>query len=522
MEPLTEEQKRQQQGAVQPTIGNTAGTPAPTTGVSATPVQSTPVNNTISSIQKGNARTYLRRGSRGDDVKKVQRILGTDATGKTLVEDGIYGSKTRGAVKAFQRQHKIKDDGVVGPDTVARLNAVNDLRNFKPQMDGILPNKEEQPQAGIVEQPVEQQPAQEAKPIDQKSPTDGLDSILSLYTSPEQEEKYRKASMTRQRINAVADALKHIGNIYHVSRGATPQEFIDTSEAERQRYMRDKALRDKNNEKFISYQQARDALEAKKKQLAFENGLKLAEQDRKNRDTDADIRYKGLLGNEAQARAYKTGKEAMWVDPLNRDKLANSAVKRDVDQQNAQSQRMSARAAQTNAGANWVRAKETVRRNKYLEDKDVRQYATPFGNISSHKPLDSKQLAQLHDYGKQHGYFKDDAASDNEIRNFLQRNGKSSTKEDIKEYRVMSALRQHQDMGDFATGKLGWEFSLDDQSMQQAWQEPQTQQTSSSWGAPWMNNGGGRTNIPGFGGFSGGGSSQQSSQKKSISGFGGR
>lgn len=59
----------------------------------------------------------LRMGSRGLDVKKLQEKLGIKA-------DGIFGRQTLGAVKEYQRQHGLQDDGVVGFRTNAILNNI--------------------------------------------------------------------------------------------------------------------------------------------------------------------------------------------------------------------------------------------------------------------------------------------------------------------------------------------------------------------------------------------------------------
>lgn len=56
----------------------------------------------------------LRRGSRGDDVKRIQRVLGTTV-------DGDFGPRTEGLVKSFQIAHGLTADGVVGPKTWAAL-----------------------------------------------------------------------------------------------------------------------------------------------------------------------------------------------------------------------------------------------------------------------------------------------------------------------------------------------------------------------------------------------------------------
>lgn len=61
--------------------------------------------------------TTLKKGSRGEDVKKLQAKL-------CLVADGIFGPITEEAVKAFQENHKLQADGIVGPKTWAALGVV--------------------------------------------------------------------------------------------------------------------------------------------------------------------------------------------------------------------------------------------------------------------------------------------------------------------------------------------------------------------------------------------------------------
>jgi hypothetical protein len=56
----------------------------------------------------------LRRGSKGDDVRLVQRELGITA-------DGDFGPKTEAAVRAYQAANGLTIDGVVGKQTWASL-----------------------------------------------------------------------------------------------------------------------------------------------------------------------------------------------------------------------------------------------------------------------------------------------------------------------------------------------------------------------------------------------------------------
>ncbi|MCC4605985.1 peptidoglycan-binding protein [Xanthomonas campestris] len=69
----------------------------------------------------------LRHGEQGSDVGKLQQDLNRlgvrDAQGNRLAEDGRFGDNTREAVMAFQKQHGLQQDGVVGRDTRAALSA---------------------------------------------------------------------------------------------------------------------------------------------------------------------------------------------------------------------------------------------------------------------------------------------------------------------------------------------------------------------------------------------------------------
>ena len=64
----------------------------------------------------------LRRGSRGNDVKVLQRIL--RQAGYDLEIDGIFGRITLECVKSFQATNSLVRDGIVGPKTWAKLEEV--------------------------------------------------------------------------------------------------------------------------------------------------------------------------------------------------------------------------------------------------------------------------------------------------------------------------------------------------------------------------------------------------------------
>ncbi len=56
----------------------------------------------------------LRRGSKGEDVKKMQAALG-------LTADGDFGPGTEAALKKWQAANGLTADGVAGPKTLAKL-----------------------------------------------------------------------------------------------------------------------------------------------------------------------------------------------------------------------------------------------------------------------------------------------------------------------------------------------------------------------------------------------------------------
>ena len=68
--------------------------------------------------------TVLKRGSKGEEVKTVQRLLkslGYKGKGKVLSIDGSYGPATVDAVESFQKAKKLTVDGICGKATWDKL-----------------------------------------------------------------------------------------------------------------------------------------------------------------------------------------------------------------------------------------------------------------------------------------------------------------------------------------------------------------------------------------------------------------
>lgn len=77
-----------------------------------TPAADSPSNQSLEALSKV--------GSRGSEVKAIQEKLKERGIYKGSV-DGIFGEATKTAVKKFQKQQGLTQDGIAGPATLKRL-----------------------------------------------------------------------------------------------------------------------------------------------------------------------------------------------------------------------------------------------------------------------------------------------------------------------------------------------------------------------------------------------------------------
>lgn len=92
-----------------PSPGTPAATPSAPTSSGSPPRDSDPYEY-----------PYLRAGDRGKAVLRLQRQLAELGYNPGPL-DGIFGPRTKAAVREFQRQTGLQSDGVVGPATRLRL-----------------------------------------------------------------------------------------------------------------------------------------------------------------------------------------------------------------------------------------------------------------------------------------------------------------------------------------------------------------------------------------------------------------
>ncbi|MCM8899788.1 peptidoglycan-binding protein [Caldicoprobacter algeriensis] len=105
--------------------------------------------------------TTLRLGSRGSQVVTLQRRL-NELGYNCGAADGVFGSRTRQAVMAFQRDNGLAVDGIVGPKTIAKLFPVQPPQNPQPQLQP-QPQPEPKPEPKPEPEP-QPQPQPEPQP----------------------------------------------------------------------------------------------------------------------------------------------------------------------------------------------------------------------------------------------------------------------------------------------------------------------------------------------------------------------
>ena len=88
-----------------------------------------PAAKTKNTGKGGNGNPYtapedkvtLKNGSKGDQVKWLQYEL--NQWKSSLIVDGDYGDNTEAQVRAYQKAHNLKVDGIAGPKTIAKLKS---------------------------------------------------------------------------------------------------------------------------------------------------------------------------------------------------------------------------------------------------------------------------------------------------------------------------------------------------------------------------------------------------------------
>nr|PZN06670.1 MAG: hypothetical protein DIU64_13570 [Caldicoprobacter oshimai] len=99
-------------------------------------IDKTEFMNEVRGTRKGDDSMVLKKGSRGESVKKLQqdlKALGFDCG----AVDGIFGDKTEAAVKAFQKAYGLTVDGIAGPATLGKIDELLTKQTQQPDIKAL-------------------------------------------------------------------------------------------------------------------------------------------------------------------------------------------------------------------------------------------------------------------------------------------------------------------------------------------------------------------------------------------------
>ena len=269
-----------------------------------------------------------------------------------------------------------------------------------------------------------------------------MDYLNSLYTDPQEEEKLRKASQMNQRILAVGNALRHIGNIAATVNYAPSAQFNNPELEEKARYEKSKAIRDAANARYYTYQQQKAAQDAAQRKWEQQYELQAANYASQNAYRQEQAR---IAAQKAEnQRRYQEGNLALGADRVKENqryhdeqiKLGKQRV--GIASRNASNMEAYRKWKMEHAGSNAGAA----------------PLDTPKGRITPNAKNYSNQLLQMFDYAKSKGYVKE-----SDVTKRLRELGFGKDQSDnIKRQMVMDLLRTKQDIGDYASSRLGWSY----------------------------------------------------------------
>ena len=174
------------------------------------------------------------------------------------------------------------------------------------------------------------------------SETDPTASVYNYMLQPSEEEKrLAKNNESKKRLLLLGDALRHIGNLYYTTKGATPQQFNSPVMTQEQ-----------------IYQQKRAELQAQRA-AAFKNSLEQAK-------LDADNRNKAFQQQMAVANYQRNLSNDEWNRQFNATKFAHQQKKDEQDY-----------------GLNLRKFDETIRSNKANEKLRRQSNATAAMNAQT-------------------------------------------------------------------------------------------------------------------------------------------
>ena len=152
---------------------------------------------------------------------------------------------------------------------------------------------------------------------------DATESVMNYLLSGN-EEKFEKENESKKKLLLLTDALRHLGNLYFTTKGATPQKLTSSVPDQENLYQNEKLKRQR--ERSLVVQQALDVAKQKADE-EYRNGLlgqKQAELERKQ--SLDNLNFTLNLQKQKDLNAYRDKQNALAKDKLNETKRHNSSM----------------------------------------------------------------------------------------------------------------------------------------------------------------------------------------------------
>lgn len=152
---------------------------------------------------------------------------------------------------------------------------------------------------------------------------DATESVMNYLLSGN-EEKYEKENESKKKLLLLTDALRHLGNLYFTTKGATPQKLTSSVPDQESIYQTEKQRRQK--ERSLVVQQALDIAKQKSDE-EYKNSLlgqKQAELERKQ--SLDNLNFTLNLQKQKDLNDYRDKQNALAKDRLNETKRHNSSM----------------------------------------------------------------------------------------------------------------------------------------------------------------------------------------------------
>ena len=217
--------------------------------------------------------------------------------------------------------------------------------------------------------------------------------------SDAEEEPYKKKNESKKKLLALADALRHIGNLFYVNKGATPQQFNSPVLMQEQRYQQEKAEREKKRAS-----QAKAAMDKAKMDAdaAYKDSMLGMKQNDFMRNVYNDNRRYGL---DKDKFAWQKDKD---TQSLGLKKQGLEETVRHNKANEAQGRERNAIARQRLAIARAKEAREARDAGPGSLGKGSRTFVTPQGVVYtlSRNYLQPANIVTIYNKMKEHGCLK--------------------------------------------------------------------------------------------------------------------